>query len=192
MMQRPSDVGLLLPVVSAAFMAWFVWLLVTQCDSGERGKISALFFLIVTSTVFWSMFEQSGGSMTLFAERATDLSLFGLNLTAAQFGSANAIFIIILSPLFALLWPALLSHNIEPTTPAKFGFGIMQVGLGFGALLIGINNPDAAGLVSRLVVGAGLFPSHLDGALPQPVGLSSAVTKLSLARYVGVMMGLGF
>ena len=147
-MQRPSDIGLLLPAVSAAFMAWFVWLLVTQCDSSERGKMSALFFLIVTSTVFWSMFEQSGGSMTLFAERATDLSLFGLNLTAAQFGSANAIFIIILSPLFALLWPALLSHNIEPTTPAKFGFGIMQVGLGFGALLIGINNPDAAGLVS--------------------------------------------
>ena len=105
-MQRPSDVGLLLPVVSAAFMAWFVWLLATQCDSSERGKMSALFFLIVTSTVFWSMFEQSGGSMTLFAERATDLSLFGLNLTAAQFGSANAIFIIILSPLFALLWPA--------------------------------------------------------------------------------------
>ena len=191
MMQRPSDIGLLLPVVSAAFMAWFSWLLVTQCDNSERGKMTALFFLIVTSTVFWSMFEQSGGSMTLFAERATDLSLFGLNLTAAQFGSANAIFIIILSPLFALLWPALLSQNIEPTTPAKFGFGIMQVGLGFGALLIGINNPDAAGLVSAWWLVLAYFLHTSAELCLSPVGLS-AVTKLSIARYVGVMMGAWF
>lgn len=191
LMQRPDDIGLMLPAVSLAFMAWFVWLLATQCDSGERGKMGALFFLIVTSTVFWSMFEQSGGSMTLFAERATDLSLFGLELSAAQFGSANAIFIIILSPLFALLWPALLSQNIEPSTPAKFGFGILQVGLGFGALLIGINNPDAAGLVSAWWLVLAYFLHTSAELCLSPVGLS-AVTKLSIARYVGVMMGAWF
>ena len=127
-LQQPNGVGVMLPLVAGLFLAWFVWLLATQCNSEERGKMSALFFLIVVSTVFWSMFEQSGGSMTLFADRATDLTLFGTQLTAAQFGSANAIFIILLSPLFALLWPALLSHNIEPSSPAKFGFGIIQVG----------------------------------------------------------------
>ena len=145
-LQSQGGVGLMLPVVAALFLAWFIWLLATQCNTEERGKMGALFFLIVISTVFWSMFEQSGGSMTLFADRATDLTLFGAKLTAAQFGSANAIFIILLSPLFALMWPALLSNNIEPSTPAKFGFGIIQVGLGFGALLIGLNNPDSAGL----------------------------------------------
>jgi POT family proton-dependent oligopeptide transporter len=190
-MQGPSVFDFLLALVAIVFIAWFIWLLVTQCDGIERGKMSALFFLIVTSTVFWSMFEQSSGSMTLFADRATDLSLFGLNLTASQFASANPIFIIILSPLFALLWPALLSHNLEPTTPAKFGFGIMQVGLGFGALLIGINNPNAAGLVSAWWLVLAYFLHTSAELCLSPVGLS-AVTKLSIARYVGVMMGAWF
>lgn len=190
-LQSQGGVGLMLPVVAALFVGWFVWLLVTQCDSEERGKMTALFFLIVTSTVFWSMFEQSGGSMTLFADRATDLTLFGTKLTAAQFGSANAIFIILLSPLFALIWPALLSNNIEPSTPAKFGFGIIQVGLGFGALLIGLNNPDSAGLVSAWWLVLAYFLHTSAELCLSPIGLS-AVTKLSIARYVGVMMGAWF
>lgn len=190
-LQSQGGVGLMLPVVAALFVGWFVWLLVTQCDSEERGKMTALFFLIVTSTVFWSMFEQSGGSMTLFADRATDLTLFGTKLTAAQFGSANAIFIILLSPLFALMWPALLSNNIEPSTPAKFGFGIIQVGLGFGALLIGLNNPDSAGLVSAWWLVLAYFLHTSAELCLSPIGLS-AVTKLSIARYVGVMMGAWF
>lgn len=190
-LQSQGGVGLMLPVVAALFVGWFVWLLITQCDSEERGKMTALFFLIVTSTVFWSMFEQSGGSMTLFADRATDLTLFGTKLTAAQFGSANAIFIILLSPLFALMWPALLSNNIEPSTPAKFGFGIIQVGLGFGALLIGLNNPDSAGLVSAWWLVLAYFLHTSAELCLSPIGLS-AVTKLSIARYVGVMMGAWF
>ena len=129
--------------------------------------------------------------MTLFADRATDLTLFGTQLTAAQFGSANAIFIILLSPLFALLWPALLSHNIEPSSPAKFGFGIIQVGLGFGALLIGLNNPDSAGLVSAWWLVLAYFLHTSAELCLSPIGLS-AVTKLSIARYVGVMMGAWF
>ena len=190
-LQQPNGVGVMLPLVAGLFLAWFVWLLATQCNSEERGKMSALFFLIVVSTVFWSMFEQSGGSMTLFADRATDLTLFGTQLTAAQFGSANAIFIILLSPLFALLWPALLSHNIEPSSPAKFGFGIIQVGLGFGALLIGLNNPDSAGLVSAWWLVLAYFLHTSAELCLSPIGLS-AVTKLSIARYVGVMMGAWF
>ena len=190
-LQSQGGVGLMLPVVAALFFAWFIWLLATQCNSEERGKMGALFFLIVISTVFWSMFEQSGGSMTLFADRATDLTLFGAKLTAAQFGSANAIFIILLSPLFALMWPALLSNNIEPSTPAKFGFGIVQVGLGFGALLIGLNNPDSAGLVSAWWLVLAYFLHTSAELCLSPIGLS-AVTKLSIARYVGVMMGAWF
>jgi POT family proton-dependent oligopeptide transporter len=190
-LRQPNGVGFMLPVIAALFLAWFVWLLATQCNSEERGKMSALFFLIVISTVFWSMFEQSGGSMTLFADRATDLTLFGVELTAAQFGSANAIFIILLSPLFALMWPALLSNNIEPSTPAKFGLGIAQVGLGFGALLIGLNNPDSAGLVSAWWLVLAYFLHTSAELCLSPIGLS-AVTKLSIARYVGVMMGAWF
>ena len=77
----------MLPAVAALFLAWFVWLLATQCDSEERGKMSALFFLIVISTVFWSMFEQSGGSMTLFADQSNgpDAVRHGIDRSAIRF-----------------------------------------------------------------------------------------------------------
>ena len=66
----------------------------------KKGKMGPFFFIVI-GTVFWSMFEQSGGQMTLFADRAMDLTLFGMELTAAQFSSANAIFIILHRPLCA-------------------------------------------------------------------------------------------
>ena len=189
-LQSQGGVGLMLPVVAALFLAWFIWLLATQCNTEERGKMGALFFLIVISTVFWSMFEQSGGSMTLFADRATDLTLFGAKLTAHSLVRLTQ-YLLSCSRPCSLSCGQLLSNNIEPSTPAKFGFGIIQVGLGFGALLIGLNNPDSAGLVSAWWLVLAYFLHTSAELCLSPIGLS-AVTKLSIARYVGVMMGAWF
>ena len=83
------------------------------------------------------------------------------------------------------MWPALLSNNIEPSTPAKFGLGIVQVGFPICALLIGLKNPD-----SKYLVSAWWLVLHISFTLAElclsPIGLS-AVTKLSIARYVAMM-----
>jgi proton-dependent oligopeptide transporter, POT family len=112
-------------------------------------------------------------------------------MTAAQFGSLNPFFIITLAPLFAWLWVWLARRRLEPSTPVKFSLGIMQAGLGFGALVLGASFPDEAGKVSVLwLVLAYLL--HTTGELSlSPVGLS-AVTKLSVPRVVGLMMGAWF
>jgi POT family proton-dependent oligopeptide transporter len=82
-------------------------------------------------------------------------------------------------------------RNLEPTTPVKFGLGIVQAGLGFGALVLGAQFPDQSGKVAMIwLILAYLL--HTTGELClSPVGLS-AVTKLSIGKVVGVSMGTWF
>lgn len=159
--------------------------------SDEFSQTVVLMILIVSTVVFWSLFEQSAGSMTFYADRVVDRTVFGHEFKASQFGSLNAGFIMLLAIPFATLWVWLAKRNMEPSTPVKFALGIMQVGLGFGALVLAANNPDASGKVAAgwLVLA---YLLHTTGELSlSPVGLS-AVTKLSIGRVVGVSMGTWF
>jgi POT family proton-dependent oligopeptide transporter len=172
-------------------LAGLAWFLIARCAKVERERMFVLIVLTLSTVVFWALFEQAAGSMTLYADRATDKMLFGISLTAAQFGAANAFFIFTLAPLFALLWTRLARRGWEPSTPVKFSFGIAQAGLGFGALVYGAQFPDQAGVVSAwwLILA---YLLHTTGELClSPVGLS-AVTKLAVPSVVGVMMGTWF
>jgi POT family proton-dependent oligopeptide transporter len=191
MLQFHAAVGLLLNSLSLAVLAGLVWFIVARCDTVERQRMIVLLVLTVSSVVFWALFEQSAASMTLFADRVMDREIFGLQLTAAQFGALNPLFIFLFAPVFALLWTTLSARSLEPSTPVKFALGIAQAGLGFGALVLGAANPDSAGLVSGYwMILAYLL--HTTGELClSPVGLS-AVTKLAVHRVVGVMMGAWF
>ena len=159
--------------------------------SPEFGRTVVLMILILSTIVFWALFEQSAGSMTLYADRVVDRSVGDVTFTAAQFGSLNAGFIMLLAVPFAALWTWLAKKDLEPPTPVKFGLGIFQAGLGFGALVFGAQFPDQAGQVAMIwLILAYLL--HTTGELClSPVGLS-AVTKLSIGNVVGVSMGTWF
>jgi proton-dependent oligopeptide transporter, POT family len=160
-------------------------------NSAEFGRTVVLMILILSTVVFWALFEQSAGSMTLFADRVVDRTIGNTTVTAAQFGSLNAGFIMLLAIPFAALWTWLAKVNFEPNTPVKFGLGILQAGLGFGALVFGAQFPDESGHIAMIwLVLAYLL--HTTGELClSPVGLS-AVTKLSIGNVVGVSMGTWF
>lgn len=160
-------------------------------NSPEFGRTVVLMILILSTVVFWALFEQSAGSMTLYADRVVDRSIGDTTFSAAQFGSLNAGFIMLLAIPFAALWTWLAKRNIEPNTPVKFGLGILQVGLGFGALVYGADHPGESGQVAMIWLILAYF-LHTTGELClSPVGLS-AVTKLSIGNVVGVSMGTWF
>ena len=191
LVQLTDTVGTLLDTLSLLVLAGLAWFLVFRCDQVERHRMFVLIVLTLSTVVFWALFEQAAGSMTLYTDRVTDKALFGIELTAAQFGAANAFFIFTLAPVFAVLWTRLNRRGWEPSTPVKFALGIAQAGLGFGALVYGAQFPDQAGLVSAwwLILA---YLLHTMGELClSPVGLS-AVTKLAVPSVVGVMMGTWF
>jgi POT family proton-dependent oligopeptide transporter len=158
----------------------------------EFQMMVAAIVLITFNTVFWTLFEQAGSSLTLFADRNTDMSVFGLfSITAGQTQFFNAFFIVALAPLFSLMWGALARRGIEPGIPIKFGVALVGVGVGFLFLVWGSQFADAQFKVGLWWL-AGLYLIHSMAELCiSPVGLSM-ITKLSIARIVGLMMGTWF
>jgi POT family proton-dependent oligopeptide transporter len=158
----------------------------------EFQMMMAAMILVVFNVVFWTLFEQAGSSLTLFADRNTDLSFFGLfSISAPQTQSFNAIFIVLLAPLFSILWTRLAKRGLEPGIPVKFGLALMGVGAGFLFLVWGTKfaGPDFKVGIWWL---AGLYLIHSIAELCiSPVGLSM-ITKLAIARVVGLMMGVWF
>lgn len=157
----------------------------------EFQMMLAAMVLIVFNVVFWTLFEQAGSSLTLFADRNTDLNLFGLQISAGQTQFFNAFFIVALAPVMSILWSGLAKRNIEPSIPVKFGLALMGVGAGFLFLVWGTQfvGPDFKVGIWWL---AGLYLIHSVAELCiSPVGLSM-ITKLSIARVVGLMMGVWF
>jgi POT family proton-dependent oligopeptide transporter len=191
MLQFHGAVGTLLNAMSVAVLLGLGWFITVRCDPVERSRMIVLIILTMSTVVFWALFEQAAASMTLFADRVMDRNILGAELTAAQFGALNSLFIFLLAPLFAWLWTVLGRRDREPSTPVKFALGIAQAGLGFGALVYGANRPDEAGLVAGYWMVLAYLLHTMGELCLSPVGLS-AVTKLAVPSVVGVMMGSWF
>jgi proton-dependent oligopeptide transporter, POT family len=158
----------------------------------DWARIGAIGILTLFALLFWAGFEQAGSSLTLFADRATRLTVFGFEFPSSWFQSVEPLFVILFSPVFAWLWIKLARKGVEPSSPAKFTLGLFFLSLSF-ALVI----PAA-----RLFQGSndrvspwwliGLYFLQMIGELClSPVGLSM-VTKLSPSHLVGLMMGVWF
>ena len=157
----------------------------------EKQRTAALIILLLGCAMFWSGFEQAGSSLNLFADRYTQLDFGAVSIPSTWLQSVNSVFIIMFAPVFAWLWVALARRNLNPSTPAKFGFGLILLGLGFlvmvGAASIVVNGEQA--MPTWLIM---TYLLHTFGELSlSPVGLS-VTTKLAPRRFVGQMMGMWF
>ena len=187
LVQRDEGVGGLLLLTLVASFAYVAYDSLRQGTVEERGALIASMVLIFFSVTFWSLFEQAGTSMTTFADRLVHLH----GLRASNLQAFNPGFIILLAPLFSAGWVWLNKRGLEPSLAVKFALGIIQAGLGFYMLVIGVAQAAEGEKVAMVwVMLAYLF--HTTGELClSPVGLSM-VTRLSPGRIVGLMMGNWF
>lgn len=182
-----TGVGYLLLAVTVGF---FVWLFTARnWTAGERKQLIAILALFVAAAVFWSLFEQAGSTLNLFAQRSTRNELFGAAFPASWWQSLNSLYIILLVPVFAWLWVRLGSR--DPDSPAKFTLGLLFAALGFGVLAIAAQFASEGVRVSPLWLVL-VYLLHTIGELClSPVGLS-AMTRLAPARIAGLVMGAWF
>jgi POT family proton-dependent oligopeptide transporter len=165
-----------------------IWFSLRNCEPQERDRMLVAIFLTLCQVPFWALFEQGGSSLNLLTRDAVDREVLGTTLPATLFLSLNSFFIFTLAPIFAFVWMWLGKRGKEPSTPLKFSFALIQVGLGFLVLVVGIN-AGAEGMKVAMLWIVLLYLLHTMGELClSPVGLSM-ITKLSVARVVGAMMG---
>ncbi len=214
--------GLLLSTIAAlGFIAWFI-IVKLRGDKVARERMMLAMVLIFGSAVFFTLFEQAGSSLNLFADRNVDLSLTGAagtflgipygtpaqmaaaglstsglwidtSITAAQTQSFNAGYILIFAPVFAALWAFLGKRRMDPNPVVKFGLGIIQVGVGFLVVVWGANSGMVDDVFrTPLVLLALLYMLHTTGELFLSPVGLSQITKLSVASMVSFMMAVWF
>ncbi len=166
-----------------AVVGWFAF-----HSSADVRRIAAVFVFFIAAMIFWAIFEQAGITIALFGQQLTRTELFGWPFPSAWFQALNALFVILLAPLFALAWQRL--GPSQPSSPMKFVLGLFFLGLSF-LLMVPAAMLTAEGKVSPLWL-VGLFFVQTVGELfLSPVGLSS-MTKLAPANLVGLTLGVWF
>ncbi|MEM6266096.1 MAG: oligopeptide:H+ symporter, partial [Pseudomonadota bacterium] len=191
LIQYQSLVGGLL-LISGIILLGYVLFESFKLDKEARDRVYAMIFLILLQPLFWGLFEQAGGSVNLFTDRHVDRGA----IPTTFFQSVNPIYIILLGPLFAMLWQWLAQIGKEPSTPAKMGLGIAQMGLAFIVMVWGaetFSTTNDAGAIMMPVLFLFIFYllSTTGELCLSPVGLS-AMNRLSVKHMASLMMAAFF
>jgi proton-dependent oligopeptide transporter, POT family len=181
-------------VLFVTFLAAVIGIPIWSYRVGNKAEFQmmlAAIILVVFNVTFWTLFEQAASSLTLFADRNTTLELFGIFVSAPQTQNFNPITIVIFAPIMSWLWIALAKKGLEPSIQVKFGIALLLVGLGFVVLSWSTATANADFRVALWWLVLTYFLHSIAELCISPVGLSM-ITKLSIARVVGMMMGVWF
>ena len=157
----------------------------------EAQMMLAAIILVIFNVTFWTLFEQAASSLTLFADSNTTLELFGFFVSAPQTQNFNPITIVVFAPILSWFWLWLAKRGWEPSIQVKFGIALLLVGLGFVVLAWSKSTANADFRVALWWLVLTYFIHSIAELCISPVGLSM-ITKLSIARVVGMMMGVWF
>jgi POT family proton-dependent oligopeptide transporter len=182
-------------VIVGSALVYFIYLFVGGgLTVEEKKRVVIIILLFFFAAIFWSAFEQAPTSLNLFARDYTNRVVFGWEMPTLWLQAANSVFVIVLAPVFAAIWIALGRRGKDPSSVAKFAWGLFFAGLGFVVMVMAANIVIRGGGNVRVspwwLVLSYLFQTVGELSL-SPVGLSS-MTKLAPSKFKGQMMGVWF
>lgn len=190
MVSNPEYTDYFMYTIGPITLIYLFWEM-SKVSEKERKKLWAALIFIVFSILFWGIYEQSGGSLSIFAQKNLNDKLLGMTIDPNGVNnSAGAFFIIALAPLFGLMWIWMAKKKIEPNTIIKFGLGFIFLGLGY-YLLFSTRLFHVEGMTSLDIFTIALLVITFGELCLSPIGLS-IMTKLSPAKMQGIMMGMWF
>ncbi len=173
-------------------VGYFIFELVRLQDISIQKKLIAAFAFIFFYFLFNAIYEQSGGSLSLFAKDNLDHNLLGFTIDPNVVNnSSNTFFVIILSPIIGLLWLFLAKKKLEPNTLIKFGIGFLFLSASFYIFYYTKFFANSKGITSLNIFTLAYFVTTIGELCLGPIGMS-IITKLSPKRLFGMMMGLWF
>ena len=171
---------------------YFIYLfLLAGLNATERKNLILLFLLFIGAAAFWSGFDQSAGSLNIFARDYTDLSIAGYKIPVGWLQFANPVIVVLFAPIFAGIWAQLARKNLDPSLPIKFAIGLLFMALSFLVMIVAVNIAiEASPVGMQWLLLTYLFQTWGELAL-SPIGLS-AFSRYGPKRYMGQMFGLWF
>jgi proton-dependent oligopeptide transporter, POT family len=175
-------------VIILASVAYFVVLSTSsKVEDVERTRMRAFIPLFIANAVFWSLFQQIFTVLAVYSDERMNWSIFGWTAPSNWIGSIEPVWIILLSPLFAVVWTRL--GNRAPTTPRKFAYGVIGMGAAFLMFVPMAGTEGRA--VPALYITAVLAVFAISELMLSPIGLS-VTTKLAPEAFRAQMMALYF
>lgn len=192
MVQNTDYTDYFMYTIAPAAIIYFLFETFKVKDRRFQLKLLAAFIFIFFYFIFNAIFEQSGGSLSLFAEKnlTHELLFFSIDPNIVN-NSSNSLFVIVLSPIVGLLWLWLAKKRMEPNTIIKFGIGFIFLAASFYVFYYTRFFADAGGITSLNVFTLAYFITTIGELCLGPIGMST-VTKLSPKKLTGMMMGLWF
>ena len=171
---------------------YFVYLfLFAGLSATERKNLILLFLLFIGAAAFWSGFDQSAGSLNIFARDYTNLAILGYEIPVGWLQFANPVIVVLFAPIFAGIWAQLARKNLDPSLPLKFAIGLLFMALSFFVMIIAVNIAlESSPVGMQWLLLTYLFQTWGELAL-SPIGLS-AFSRYGPKRYMGQMFGLWF
>lgn len=171
---------------------YFIYLfLLAGLNADEKKNLLLLFILFIGAAAFWSGFDQSASSLSIFARDYTDLSIGSFIIPIGWLQFANPILVVIFAPIFAGIWAHLGRINMNPSLPLKFAIGLLFMAFSFIIMIYAVNLAMVSAPVGMqwLLI---TYAIQTWGELAlSPIGLA-AFSRYSPKRYMGQMFGLWF
>ncbi|MCX3063399.1 peptide MFS transporter [Streptomyces beihaiensis] len=182
-----------LTIIGLALPIWYLVKIKRDRDlSGvEQSRMTAYIWFFVVAAMFWGIYDQTGSTLTVFANEHTSNSLFGMHFPSTWFQSLNPLYIMALAPVAAWLWVALNKRGKEPSTITKFANGVFLIGLSFLVMMLAQGVATGDTKVSPLWLCVVYLVQTIGELTLSPVGLS-LTTKLAPEKYSSQMMGVFF
>jgi POT family proton-dependent oligopeptide transporter len=173
-------------------ISYFIFEVINLKQINLQKKLIAAFLFIFFYFLFNAIYEQSGGSLSLFAKDNLNTSLLFFNIDPNVVNnSSNTFFVVVFSPIVGLLWLWMAKKKIEPNTVIKFGIGFLFLGASFYIFYYTRFFANAKGITSLNVFTFAYLVTTIGELCLGPIGMS-IITKLSPKRLFGMMMGLWF
>jgi POT family proton-dependent oligopeptide transporter len=157
----------------------------------EKQKIIAMFILIVFTMIFWIAFGEIGSSLTYFADKQLDRSIFGWQLPPAVFQAFGPLFIVSFAPIMAVIWSFLAKRNTEPSIPFKLAIGLLLMCVAYLILALAVKFLDPTVKTGMQWLIIMYFVLTIGELSLSPIGLSMMV-KLAPIRFGSVLMSVWF
>ena len=179
-------------IISLIAVSYFVYILVAGgLDAVEKKRVAVLFVFFLAAAIYWAGNEQQGSSLQIFADRYTELNFFGWQMPSSWFQNLNPAFILLFSPVLAILWVFLANRKISYPVPAKMATALLLVGVAYLVMVIAAKLALTGERTSPLYLTFTYLFFTLGELFLSPVGLSS-FSKLAPKRYTSQLMGLWF
>jgi proton-dependent oligopeptide transporter, POT family len=177
--------------LAACGLAWMIYFVVRQKHE-DRGPVASIFVFMLFNVLFWAGFEQASTSINFFTEAKTDRMVGSFEVPTSWFQSINPLGILLLAPVFVMLWQFLGKRRMNPSQPAKIGYGLILLAVGYICMTMAAMRAKTDPAKAGMFLVAATYIIHTLGELClSPTGLSY-VTKAAPRHAVSLLMGVWF